>query len=90
MGYVNNWENEMLKILNVQDSIVDVFNGYACTISIIIDKPEGEKWFVQNYLNYMTTYNSDYSQVVSDYFYSDFTYNSAINFYQPENIINLP
>lgn len=80
----------MLKILNIQDSIVDVFNGYACTISIIIDKPEGEKWFVQNYLNYMTTYNSDYSQVVSDYFYSDFTYNSAINFYQPENIINLP
>jgi len=80
----------MVKLLEMQESLIDVFTGYACTIPIFINKPEGKKWFIQNYLNYMITYDEKYDHVVSDYFYSDFTYNSAINFYQPENIVNFP
>ena len=80
----------MRLVLNIQNSVVDVFNGYACTTSICIDKTDGRKWFVQNYLNYLTIYNENYDFSISDYFYSDYTYNCAINFFQPENIMNFP
>lgn len=80
----------MVKILEFQKGLVDVYNGYACTTSICMNNPEGKKWLVQNYLNYITRYNDSFDYVTSDYFYSDITYNSAINCFQPENIANFP
>lgn len=80
----------MVKILEYQKGLIDVYNGYACTTSFCVKNDEAKKWFIQNYINYITRYNSKNEYVFSDYFYSDFTYNSAINFFQPENIVNLP
>lgn len=80
----------MVNILEYQKGLIDVYNGYACTTSFCKKNEEAEKWFIQNYINYITRYNDKYEYIFSDYFYSDFTYNSAINFFQPENIVNLP
>lgn len=80
----------MKKILDLQKCIIDVYNGYACTTSIILGKNEGRNWFVQNYLNYMVSYNENYDYVICDYFYSDIFYNTAINCFQPENMVSFP
>lgn len=80
----------MAAILEFQKGIIDVYNGYACTTGVCSNNLEGKKWLVQNYLNYIARYNDRFDYVTFDYFYSDFTFNSSINFFQPENIVNLP
>ncbi len=80
----------MKKVLDLQECIVDVYNGYACTTSIILENNAGRNWFVQNYLNYMVSYNEDYDYVIFDYFYSDTFFNTAINCFQPENMVSFP
>ena len=80
----------MAVILEFEKGLVDVYNGYACTTAMCSNNLEGKKWFVQNYMNYIARYNETFDYIIFDYFYSDYTYNSAINFFQPENIVDFP
>ena len=80
----------MRNILPIENGLIDVYNGYACTTGICIQHPAGIEWLVQNYVNYMVTYNESFDYVIFDYFYEDTIYNTAINFFQPENRVLFP
>jgi hypothetical protein len=80
----------MKKILPLNNPVIDVFGGYACTNSIYMDQPKGISWFVQNYINYVVLYDNEYRFVCSDYMNIDSLYFNSVTCFQLEGIVNVP
>lgn len=80
----------MKKVLQTSKPIIDVYNGYASIQSIVLNIKEGEKWVIQNYLNYITYYENNYDTVFMDYTNLGEICFSSTNSFQPQHLVTVP
>lgn len=81
---------KMKKILGLCDPVIDVYTGYACMNSMLLNDEKGVGWFVQNYIQTAAFYNEALDFCYTDYLNFDTVYLNSILYFQPEQMFNWP
>ncbi len=89
IGFSLEWSS-MVKILKLADPIISTYNGYALSLSIILNSQVGFEWFIQNYNNIITVYTEEYKEIFMDFVNVTDIFVNSFEIYQPDNFMCRP